>query len=41
MGWIRLNDPLIKKLMKRKLRSYNIESNESLSMMTDNIDHMV
>jgi len=46
MAWIRLNDPLIKKLIKRKLKSYTTRSDLSLSlssssMNNDNIDHIV
>ena len=44
MAWIRLNDPLIKKLIKRKLKSYTPRSDLSLSISTlsnDNIDHIV
>ena len=44
MGWIRLNDPLVYKLMIRKLKSYTSRSDLSLSISTlsnDNIDHIV
>lgn len=46
MAWIRLNDPLIKKLIKRKLKSYTPRSDLSLSLScsslnNDNIDHIV
>ena len=42
MGWIRLNDPLIMKLMKRRLRTYSKCNNESASThLSDNIDIIV
>ena len=44
MGWIRLNDPLIYKLMIRKLKSYTTRSDLNVSISTlnnENIDHIV
>ena len=42
MGWIRLNDPLIMKLMKRRLRTYSSCINESAdTTLVDNIDIIV
>ena len=43
MGWIRLNDPLIIKLMKRRLRTYSSCNNDSASAahLSDNIDIIV